>query len=69
MSLYKSLRKTNISSINTKKLIAQKINKEFSKKETPPSRLNELLLLAYHFDIPEFEEMLTCFKLNNIWKE
>ena len=69
MSLYKSLSRTNIASINTKKIIAQKIKKEFSKKETPPSRLNELLLLAYHFDIPEFEEMLTCFKLNIIWKD
>lgn len=69
MSLYKSLSKTNISSVNTKKLIAQKIKNEFSKKETSTTRLNELLLLAYHFDIPELDEMLTCFKLNIIWKE
>lgn len=69
MSLYKSLSKTSILSQTTKKLIASKITKEFSKKNCSEKRLFEILMLANHFQIPQLEEMLTCVKFKeNIWK-
>ncbi len=64
MSLLKALEKTKISGNKTKIIIGKKITKEFANPETPKHRLVELLQLAYQFNIPQFDEMLTCFKPN-----
>lgn len=73
MGTYLSLFKTKIVNQTTKKLISAKIVKEFSKPETSNEKCNELLMLAWHFNIPQLEEMMSCFNLNNqidtiLWK-
>lgn len=65
MSVLSSLSKTKASNQATKNIIGKLIVKEFSKADTSEEIASELLDLAYHFDIPQLEEMMSQFNFDN----
>ncbi len=67
MNIIASLQKTKISDSNTnsKQFLGSLIVKEFALPEISNERANQLLGLAYQFQIPQLDEMLSQFKLNN----
>ncbi len=73
MNILIAFSKTIIADKQTTTTIGKLIVKEFSNPNTKEQRLEELLILAYQFDIPQLEEMMSQFnfetKVNNlIWK-
>lgn len=67
MNIITSLKKTKISDSNTnsKQFLGSLIVKEFAKPEITDERASQLLNIAYQFKIPQLDEMLSQFKLNN----
>jgi hypothetical protein len=73
MGILTSLSKTSILNPQSKLVVAKLIIKEFANPDTTEERANELLSLAYQFNIPQLEEMMSQYnfenKLNNIlWR-
>ena len=65
MSTLSSLSQTSILNPDSKLRFSRLITKEFAKTTISNERANQLLLLAYQFDIPELEEMMSQFNFNN----
>lgn len=73
MGILTALSKTSILNPQSKLVVAKLIVKEFANPNTTEERANELIFLAYQFNIPQLEEMMSqCNfdnKLNNIlWR-
>jgi hypothetical protein len=63
--LLQKLQKTKISGVKSLKKLGEIIRREFDNPETKEERAFELLVLAYKFNIPQFDEMLSDYSLSD----
>ena len=64
-TLTEKFHNTKLSDPKTKKFIGSILRKEFDQKDTSYERAADILTVAYHLNVPQFEEMLFDYDFEN----